>query len=409
MNQQKDPQGADPSAPQPPRSERTSPSWLVWLQEKRNLAIGGAILIAVLILGVAYLQAQDDRQLNEYWAKVVTAEQKQLELLDEDRPDDTLQPEILRDAIEGVDAGSATAWGLMKLAKQYLAKKELEAAKQILLRIQNEFPTHWLNQTTDMLSPAESAAVPSIVQGHLDLIDQELTWEGKDQLVTKNPEPDQPIRAILETTEGEIRVGFHEGVAPRHVSNFVRLALEGFYDGLAIHHVQGPPAGYIRTGDPATREGAEVAEDRVEPVVLWEPSPLHQFAGAVSQVQPAKFGSTAEDRIKQSAELFDIFANDFHWQSANRTVFATVDEPSLEVVRKISQLEKDPENPTQLLEPVRITAIRFEGGEPESLLTEEDRALLSGEGLEEGTEEKDGGSSEVEPADEKGAKKDGDE
>ncbi|MGD2034453.1 MAG: peptidylprolyl isomerase [Bacteroidales bacterium] len=44
-------------------------------------------------------------------------------------------------------------------------------------------------------------------------------------------------KAILNTEKGAMTVEFYEEDAPRTVANFIKLAKEGFYDGLAFHRV----------------------------------------------------------------------------------------------------------------------------------------------------------------------------
>lgn len=54
--------------------------------------------------------------------------------------------------------------------------------------------------------------------------------------------------ATLETSEGVIKIAFYEKDAPKTVANFVKLAKEGFYDGLAFHRVI--PGFMVQGGDP---------------------------------------------------------------------------------------------------------------------------------------------------------------
>ncbi|MCK5944304.1 MAG: peptidylprolyl isomerase [Planctomycetes bacterium] len=44
-------------------------------------------------------------------------------------------------------------------------------------------------------------------------------------------------QVILVTNFGEMQLSFRPDKAPRHVKNFVKLALEGFYDGTKFHRV----------------------------------------------------------------------------------------------------------------------------------------------------------------------------
>jgi len=60
---------------------------------------------------------------------------------------------------------------------------------------------------------------------------------------------------VLDTTEGTIKISFFPEAAPNHVSNFKKLASEGFYDGIIFHRVI--PGFMIQGGCPNTR-----SEDR---------------------------------------------------------------------------------------------------------------------------------------------------
>ena len=62
-------------------------------------------------------------------------------------------------------------------------------------------------------------------------------------------------RVQLQTSKGTINVELFEKDAPGTVANFVKLASEGFYDGLAFHRVI--PNFVIQGGCPNTREGAK--------------------------------------------------------------------------------------------------------------------------------------------------------
>jgi len=48
----------------------------------------------------------------------------------------------------------------------------------------------------------------------------------------------QPLRAVIDTSKGEIIVQLNERAAPTTVANFTNLAMRGFYDGLTFHRVE---------------------------------------------------------------------------------------------------------------------------------------------------------------------------
>ena len=62
------------------------------------------------------------------------------------------------------------------------------------------------------------------------------------------------MKAIISTNKGDMHVTFFEQDAPNTVANFVKLAKEGYYNGLKWHRVI--PNFVIQGGCPNTREGA---------------------------------------------------------------------------------------------------------------------------------------------------------
>ena len=62
------------------------------------------------------------------------------------------------------------------------------------------------------------------------------------------------MKAIIKTNKGDMHVSFFENDAPNTVANFVKLANDGFYNGLKWHRVL--PDFVIQGGCPNTREGA---------------------------------------------------------------------------------------------------------------------------------------------------------
>ncbi len=63
------------------------------------------------------------------------------------------------------------------------------------------------------------------------------------------------MEAIIKTNRGEMKVSFYEKDAPNTVANFVKLAKEGYYDGLKFHRVI--PNFVIQGGCPNSRDGAK--------------------------------------------------------------------------------------------------------------------------------------------------------
>jgi len=61
-------------------------------------------------------------------------------------------------------------------------------------------------------------------------------------------------KAVMDTDAGTIELELFDADAPNTVANFVKLAREGFYDGLAFHRVI--PGFMAQGGCPNSREGA---------------------------------------------------------------------------------------------------------------------------------------------------------
>ena len=62
-------------------------------------------------------------------------------------------------------------------------------------------------------------------------------------------------KALMDTDAGLIELELFEADAPNTVANFVKLAKDGFYDGLAFHRVI--PGFMAQGGCPNTRDGAK--------------------------------------------------------------------------------------------------------------------------------------------------------
>ena len=83
--------------------------------------------------------------------------------------------------------------------------------------------------------------------------------------------------ATIDTTRGTIRIELHENEAPRTVGNFVKLANQGFYDGLTFHRVI--PGFMVQTGCP---EGSGRGGPGYQFEDEFHPSLKHDGPGVVS-------------------------------------------------------------------------------------------------------------------------------
>jgi cyclophilin family peptidyl-prolyl cis-trans isomerase len=79
--------------------------------------------------------------------------------------------------------------------------------------------------------------------------------------------------ATLHTNQGDIQIEFFEADAPKTVANFLKLAKEGFYDGVKFHRVI---KGFMdQTGDPQSKDDSKMS--------LWGTGgPGYKFADEIN-------------------------------------------------------------------------------------------------------------------------------
>ena len=90
--------------------------------------------------------------------------------------------------------------------------------------------------------------------------------------------------AVLSTDKGDITLQLDGEAAPLHVANFVKLAKNGFYDGVLFHRVE--PEFVIQGGDPtATGMGGPGYH------IDFEQSPLKHGLGALGMARSQSLNS----------------------------------------------------------------------------------------------------------------------
>jgi peptidyl-prolyl cis-trans isomerase B (cyclophilin B) len=131
--------------------------------------------------------------------------------------------------------------------------------------------------------------------------------------------------ATLHTSHGAIAVELFDDDAPKTVDNFVKLARDGFYDGVVFHRVI--PDFMIQGGDPTgTGSGGPgyTFED--------EPNDRHVARGALAM---ANAGPNTN-----GSQFFIVTAEACAWLDGKHTVFGRVAD-GMDVVDRISALETD--------------------------------------------------------------------
>ena len=131
--------------------------------------------------------------------------------------------------------------------------------------------------------------------------------------------------ATLHTSEGSIELELHADDAPKTVENFIKLSLDGFYDGVIFHRVI--PDFMIQGGDPTGTgtggPGYEFDDEFNEHKVV-------RGALAMANAGPNTNGS----------QFFIVTAEATPWLDGKHTVFGRVTS-GMEVVDRIAQADRD--------------------------------------------------------------------
>ena len=96
--------------------------------------------------------------------------------------------------------------------------------------------------------------------------------------------------ATIETSLGTIRIELYRAEAPNTVENFVKLASQGFYNGLLFHRVI--PSFMIQTGDPTgtgTGGPGYTFEDEISPTLRHDGPGVVSMANAGPNTNGSQF------------------------------------------------------------------------------------------------------------------------
>lgn len=172
--------------------------------------------------------------------------------------------------------------------------------------------------------------------------------EEKTMTPPSSPEAARP-RVKIETSLGAILIELRPDKAPKTCENFLKLAKQGFYDGLIFHRVipnfmiqGGDPAGN-GTGGPGYTVPAEITD-------------LKHTTGAVAT---ARIGDEYNPTRASSGSQFFITVAPVPRLDGGYTVFGYVVEGQ-EVANKISLVERDgsdkPLTPVKILKMTEVTS-----------------------------------------------------
>jgi peptidyl-prolyl cis-trans isomerase B (cyclophilin B) len=148
--------------------------------------------------------------------------------------------------------------------------------------------------------------------------------------------------ATMKTSEGDIVLELFEQDAPKTVSNFKKLASEGFYDGLIFHRVI--PDFMIQGGCPqgtGTGGPGYTFEDEINP------HKVVRGALAMANAGPNTNGS----------QFFIVTTEEAPWLDGKHTVFGEVRD-GMDVVNRIGTTRTDGRD--RPVEPIEIRTIELE-------------------------------------------------
>jgi cyclophilin family peptidyl-prolyl cis-trans isomerase len=169
------------------------------------------------------------------------------------------------------------------------------------------------------------------------------------------PEPEpfaaEPIdelgryQAVLETSLGDITIGFLPAKAPNHIRNFLRLASSGVYDGMTFHRVV---KGFvIQTGHLPTRN--EPLDERQE---RWVPKTMAPEFNDTLHVKGVVSMARLDDPSSASTSFF-IVTGPSPVLDGKYTAFGQV-ASGLEVVDAIEAVPVNGESPVTRVELKRV-------------------------------------------------------
>ena len=156
------------------------------------------------------------------------------------------------------------------------------------------------------------------------------------------------IRAVIETSMGNMTFEFFPDRAPGHVRNFLRLAETGVYDGTEFHRVV---RGFVIQGGylPSRRQPLEAAQERFVRPLPPEFNPTPHDKGILSMAR-------GDDPGSATSSFFVVTARTPALDNVD-TVFGRVTE-GLDVLERIEAVPVNGEAPVTRVEVMRVRVLR---------------------------------------------------
>lgn len=165
-----------------------------------------------------------------------------------------------------------------------------------------------------------------------------------------NEDEIEGMTATMTTNKGEIVLELFEDKAPKTVENFVKLANEGFYNGIKFHRVI--PNFMIQGGDPLTKDDAQM--------MAWGTGgPGYTFEDEIHDENQNMIGTLAMANAGPNTNGSQFFINtaDNNFLDTKHTVFGRV-VTGMDVVLAIQEVETtQPGRLDRPVEPIVIESL----------------------------------------------------
>ena len=160
--------------------------------------------------------------------------------------------------------------------------------------------------------------------------------------------------AVIETKFGKIVMELYDKDAPKTVTNFIKLAEDGFYNGTTFHRVI--PGFMIQGGDPLTKEDAKGPRVGTGgPGYTVDAEIKHDHKRGT--VATARLGDQVNPEKKSSGSQFFINVKDNGFLNNNYTVFGNV-IAGMDVADKIAAVPRDGrDNPNEKIEMTKVLIV----------------------------------------------------
>ncbi|MEF8879671.1 MAG: peptidylprolyl isomerase [Candidatus Thermoplasmatota archaeon] len=173
----------------------------------------------------------------------------------------------------------------------------------------------------------------SIAGAALLVFNKDTKDEKLKDLFGKMRNKNNPI-AFIETSKGTIKIELYQDLTPNTVKNFVKLANDGFYDGVVFHRIaninSGKPNTHIIQGGGFTPDG-QGKESPYGTIDLEINEKVSHVDGAISMARRSSYEDSASSQ-------FFICDGNHSFFDGNYAVFGKTIE-GMEVVRSIALVE----------------------------------------------------------------------